>query len=151
MNSYEEMPFHKRLYWAALIYLMGKQHCGEPTKKMKKRNALNGHYIPLDGGDTIEITSESTPKEIRHLKWLMLKNTVKIRWFDVCRHVSDVTNVFKNAKRYRKLRDLMTRNVQPTWEQTERIAAVGAWVDWDAFDDYLDATDVEYLHRQSRP
>lgn len=41
-------------------------------------------------------------------------------------------------ERYRKLRRWMSSNVAEGWTEVERLAAIACYVDWDAFDQYLD-------------
>lgn len=43
------------------------------------------------------------------------------------------------AARYRKLRGWMSSNVPEGWQQVEQLAAIACWVDWQAFEDSLDA------------
>lgn len=46
---------------------------------------------------------------------------------------------YADAARYRKLRGWMSSNVPEGWEEVCRMAALACWMDWAAFDGYLDA------------
>lgn len=47
-----------------------------------------------------------------------------------------------DAERYRKLRRWMSSNVKEGWEEVSRLGAIASYVDWDAFDAYLDELPV---------
>lgn len=85
----------------------------------------------------------------------ILRLQLKVWWANLVLRVGAAHMAWKEPKividdmrRYRKLRDLMSCNVLATWERTEHIASVGAWMSWDDFDSYLDATDVRMLHER---
>lgn len=44
----------------------------------------------------------------------------------------------ENAKRYLKLRDWMTANVEDSWKEVCNYASIGVYIGWDAADEYLD-------------
>lgn len=101
--------------------------------------------VYLFNDSSFTLTERSTAAEIRSLRWKLFKQWVQIKWLNfliVLKHKSPV-HIAREAHRYRKLRDLMTRNRPDTWEEVSRIASVGCYVDWDAFDAYLDQVNVK--------
>lgn len=44
----------------------------------------------------------------------------------------------KDAERYRKLRRWMSSNVEEGWGKVKNLGAIACYVDWNAFDEYLD-------------
>lgn len=82
----------------------------------------------------------------------ILKLQIKVWWSDLVLRFGaakfawqNATTMVNDVRRYRKLRDLMTRNLPATWDRVEKIAAVGCWMSWDEFELMLDKTDPDSL------
>lgn len=52
--------------------------------------------------------------------------------------IDDVLNDFSDARRYQKLRALMSMNQEKTWKAVCSLAAVGCYMSFEDFDQYLD-------------
>lgn len=89
----------------------------------------NPKFTVVDGVVTSVILTSSSPFiETEELVSLLKDATVEQDKID--------------AERYRKLRRWMSSNVKEGWQEVERLGAIACYVDWDAFDAYLDELPV---------